>query len=597
MTNPSAKYDAQGDAGIINIVLKRDRRDGMNGSVTASGGYPESYGGGFNLNYRTGKFNFFMNENLRYRSNEGGGDTHQEFFGNAPYATLEQDEEFDRSGWGNYIRFGFEYFMDETNTFTISAFNDYDENDTDGKVRYKYYDASGNLASDILRLNPEEEVGRYNGADFGYRHMFDDKGHELTADYQFENGSSNKLSLITEKWFRGGPGNAPSESVDNLQSETSHLVQVDYVYPISNDHKIEAGLKSHMRELDHEYEVIESGTGATVPVSNHMIYSENIHAAYFTFSNRLNDNWSYQAGLRAEYSDITTDLRYTNELNERDYFDLFPSAFLTYDITPVNSIQASYSRRLHRPRHWLLIPFWNYTDSRNRRVGNPNLDPEYSNSFEIGHLFHTDKGSVNSSVYYRQATGVIEWVERVDGDIILSQPFNIGDRDSYGFEFVIMRQMASWLSLQGSFNVYQYQSSGTFEGISYDRDNTSWFSRASSRVSFTKTTQMQMRLFYMGPRDMIQGERAAMYSVSAGLSQSLWDNNVTVSFNVHDLFDTRKRHMETTTDSFYSDSEFQWRGRSFMLQLTWRFNQDERQKRQDSSGMDMNGGFDDEGGM
>jgi len=596
MTNPSAKYDAQGDAGIINIVLKKDQRSGLNGSVNVSGGYPESYGTGFNLNYRTKKINFFVNEQLRYRSFTGGGDTYQRYFDPDPYATLEQEEEYDRSGWNNYVRFGVDVTFTDKQTVTLSVFNHYGESDTEGLARYRYFDQAGVLMTDVRRVDPEEETERFNGFDVGYRFGINDMGHEFTADYQFETGSENELSLITEEWLVGD-GSTPSEFVDNLEGETRHLVQMDYVLPFGSDHKLEAGLKSHMRELDHEYQVVENGTGATVDISNHMIYQENIHAAYFTWSNRINDHWSYQTGLRAEYSDISTELKGSDELNERDYFDLFPSAFLTYDITPVNSIQTSYSRRLRRPHHWFLIPFWNYTDNRNIRQGNPNLDPEYSDSYEIGHLYHTEQGSISSSVYFRQSTGVIEWVERAEGEIIAARPYNIGDRDSYGFEFQLMRQLASWLNMQGSVNVFNAQSTGEFEGISYDRDYMSWFTRVSSRVSFTKTTQMQLRYFYRGPRETIQGERAGMYSVDLGLSQSLWDNNVTISFNVRDLLDTRKRAMETTTDTFYSDTEFQYHGRTFMLQLTWRFNQDERQKRQSSEMNGMNGGFEDEGGF
>ncbi len=595
MTNPSAKYDAQGDAGILNIILKQEREKGVNGSVNVSGSIPEGYGGGFNLNYRTGKMNYFINEQLRYRSHDGGGSTYQEYYSpDAPFATLDEDEEFDRSGWSNYVRFGFEYMHDDKNTVTVSAFNDYGEDETDAYVHYRYFDDNGVLASDIYRNNPEEETERYNGFDFGYRHLFDTKGHEFTADYQFETGSENELSVITEDVLVG-PDNDLVEYVDNLEGETRHLFQLDYVHPYSEKHKIEAGVKGNMRELDHDYEVIEGGTGTTVDVSNHLIYDENIYAGYFTFSNLLNDTWSYQIGLRGEYSDITTEYRETNEINERDYFDLFPSAFLTYEITPVNSIQASYSRRLMRPHHWFLIPFWNYTDSRNIRRGNPNLDPEYSNSFEIGHLFHTDKGSVSSSVYYRHSTGVIEWFETTEGDVIVSQPYNIGDADHYGFEFEVMYQLMKRLNMQASMNIYQSQSSGSFGGVSYDREFLTWFSRASTRWQFTKTSQLQLRFFYMGPRELLQSERDPIYALDLGLSQNFLDNNLTLAFNVRDLFDTRKRNMKTTTDTFYSDSEFQWRGRTFMLNLTYRFNQDERQKRQPGGMMDN--GFDDEGGM
>ncbi|MBS1262269.1 MAG: Vitamin B12 transporter BtuB [Calditrichaeota bacterium] len=602
MTNPGAKYEAEGNAGIINIVLKREREEGLNGSVSVSTGAPLRGGVGVNLNYRVGRFNLFANEGLNYRSHDGGGDTYQEYYGaGRPYASLDQSRRFDRGGGNNDIRVGVEYLASDSDTWTLSVFNEYSESTTDGRIEYLYYTDSGGLGSHIERNNPEDETERWNGLDFGYRHTFGDPvdgngngAHEFTADYQFETGSEHELSNVTETRLAGGGDNLV-QHVSNHEGETRHLVKADYVHPWSKEHKFELGARSELKVMDHEYGVFEQPSGAQLDVSNHLIYRENVHAAYLSFANRLGDHFSYQAGLRGEYSDVSTELADSSGTYAREYFDLFPSLHLNYDFNPVNTLQASYTRRLRRPHHWYLVPFWNYADSRNIRRGNPNLDPEYTDSYELGHVFHRDHGSLSSSVYYRHTTGEIEWYETANDSVTVSQPYNIGTEDAYGFEFVVIQQFARWLNVQGSLNIFRVMMDGSFGGENYETDDFTWFTRASTRVMFNKATQLQVRLFYRGARETLQGKRRPVVSLDLGLSRSFMSDTFTISANLRDALDTRRWETETWADSFYSRSDFQWRGRTFTIQLTWRFNQDERDKRRRGRG-GMDFGDDFEGG-
>ncbi len=593
MTNPSARFDAEGNAGIINIVMKKEKSKGVNGGVTVQGGFPETYGGSFNLNYRIGKFNLFVNEGADYRSHQGERELYREYYNPNPYAILEENGDRDRSGWSNNFRLGFEYFMTDKQSLTVSGFNKYGENDSEGELEYKYYDANGDLLTHIKRTDPEDGTRRWYEGNVGYRYQFNTNGHELTADYQYETGTDEEISNVTELYLFGGADNIPAyQYVDNLEQEDRHMVQVDYVNPFSQDGKFEAGLKSNMRELDHEYTVTDEANGI-LDVSNQLIYDENIHAAYATYTNKIYD-LSYQLGLRGELSQIKTDFTKTNEVNKRDYADVFPSIHLSYDFTPVNALQLSYTRRLRRPRSWDLVPFRNFSDSRNVRQGNPNLDPEYSDSYEIGHLYHNDRGSMSTALFYRHADGVIQWFETAVDSVVYSKPYNIGTRDEYGVEWILAGSITRWLNLQLSANVFQMYSEGHFLGQDYEAEDFMWMGRGVARVMFTKKDQVQLRGGYRGAHETFQGRFEGHIMMDAGYSHTLWDGDGTLTLGVRDIFATRKHEMEVWTDTFYTHSTFQRRGRVWQASLTYRFNQDksnnrkrQRMQQDNGGGMDM----------
>ncbi len=602
ITNPSARYDADGSAGIINIVMKEDRDDGMNGSVAVFGGYPGRYGISAHLNYRVGKFNMFANESIRYRSNFGEGFSEQDYYNNPYYSALDTDRENDRSGIGNNFRGGFEFFPNRQTTFTLTGFHYYGEDETDSDVTYNYYDLNGDPMDIILRNDPEDALERWYGGTLDFRRTFGEQDHEWTAQIQVETGDETEESSIREYEYSAGENRGDPtlyEDVLNSTDEISYVFQTDYIHPFNEDSRFEIGWKSHIRDFNNDFTVEQlDDEGNPVIIderSNDVNYTENIHAGYATYSNRFHD-LHYQLGLRGEYSDIGTKLKGTGITNNRDYMDWFPSAHLSYELNPVNSILTSYSRRLNRPRYWFLLPYWNYSDSRNVMRGNPNLDPEYTDSYELGYLRHWDTGSLTTSAYYRHTTGVIEMFQSATDTSTLTSFYNLSTRDAVGLEFIGNYNPARWLRLQGNVNIYQAHTEGEKDGQTLDSESNSWFARTSAVISLSREARFQLRFFYRGPQETVQGERKAMSMTDVGFTRTFQNNTWDLTLSVRDLFNTRKREMEIFTDDFYTYSEFRRRSRSVTLRLTYRFNQDRQQRQQDrqTNGTEYDDGYHEE---
>jgi len=299
-------------------------------------------------------------------------------------------------------------------------------------------------------------------------------------------------------------------------------------------------------------------------------------------------------GLRAELSDVSTILVHTNEVNDRNYFDLFPSLHLTYDLPKQNVIQFSYSRRIKRPRFWSLNPFFTFSDSRNLFTGNPDLDPEYTHSVEIGHIKYWDKATVSSAFYYRHTDGVVQRLKTIneDGNTV-SRPENLATEDAFGLEATFTYNFLDWWKVDGDLNFYRSIVDGTNQGEGLESDNFSWFGRLTSLTTFFDT-DFQVRFNYRAPRETVQGSREAMYFMDLAISKDFLKKKGTITLTARDLFNTRKRRYTTFGDNFYTEGEFQWRSRQVKLTLNYRLNQ---KKKRGGSGR---GGFDgggDEGGF
>lgn len=598
VTNPSAKYDAQGTAGIINIVLKKQRAPGVNGSVNVNTGYPHRHGASTNLNYRLGKVNLFLNEGFRYRSMTREGIIEQEFYDNPDFTYLDQKSEWDRGGWGNRLKAGMEYFFDQQTSMTFSGFHSYRQNDNENVIDYEFSTVPNMPTSRIRRTDPEDEIDRWYGGEIDFYKGFNGDGNELTATFKYETGEDIENSLLFEEELFNSSGvlaDDLTQDVYNKESETEMLFQVDYSHIEDKEHKFEFGVKSEMQTRDNDYWVNElDGSGSWVRldnVSDVIKYDENIHAAYVTYANRFGP-LAIQAGVRGEYSDITTSAESASEDYDRDYMDWFPSLHSDYHVTETNSIQLSYSRRIHRPHHWLLIPFYNYSDSRNIRSGNPDLNPEYTDALELGHLYYWDKGSINSSVYYHYTDDVIQRIQTSQDSVIVTKPYNFSERQRYGFEWVATYMPQRGMNFSANFNYFRALTKGTWEGQELDSDDFSWFARFSARYQIARSYQFQARFNYRGPHEGLQGKRKAMYALDLGVSHNFWNGNATLAFNVRDVLNTRKRQYETFADSFYSYSEFQWHPRMMQLTFSYRFNQDkkDRKGRPGANGMDMDNG-------
>lgn len=582
VTNPSARYEAEGMAGVINIILKKEAKQGLNGSFDLTAGYPDRYGASINLNYRQNNLNFFANYGLNYNENPGGGFTYQEFTdGDGVLRFTELDRDRVRTGLSNSVRTGLDYYFSE-NTILTSAFTYRGGDDENfSEIEYRdYVNSLDNLTGIAVRRDEEEEIEPSYEYAMTLRHNFGKEDHELVVDFRYQDNIETERSNIREQFFT--PEYTDTGEPDLLQRSLNEEVQkqligqIDYTLPFGEEGRFEAGLRGSFRDIANEYLVEEFMTDewqALAGLSNDFNYNEDIYAAYGIFGNKFG-NFSFQVGLRAEYSDIVTELLQTNEVNARDYFNIFPSAHVGYELGGNNSVQVSYSRRINRPRFWDLNPFFSFSDARNFRSGNPNLDPEFTDAYEIGHLKYWDNASLSSSLYYRYTTGVIDRIQAFDenGNTI-SQPQNLATEDAFGLEFTFSYTPFKWWDIDGSMNFYRAIVDGGNLAPDLQADFYSWFSRVNSKFDLWEVIDGQIRLNYRAPRRTTQGRDKAEYYMDLALSKDVLNKKGTITLSVRDVFNSRKRRFITDVPGFYREGDFQWRARQAMLTFSYRLNQ------------------------
>ena len=602
ITNPSARYEAEGMAGIINIILKKDRSRGLNGAFDLTAGNPDEYGAALNLNYRKDRFNFFTNYGLRYRKSPGSGNRYQEFFSGDTTFITDQASRRIRGGLSNNLRLGADYFFNDKNILTSSLNLRYTHNDNLQKITYRdYFSNLSNPTGITYRTDDEIETEPSIEYALTYRKLFERQGHELTADFRYQDNNEREKSDFLEQTFApdGIFKTRPDlhQRSDNREYQRNIIFQMDYVQPFNKDGRFEAGLRSGLRDIRTDFLVEqETGDNNWVPLAglnNNFIYGEDIHAVYGIVGNKF-DKFNWQAGLRAEYSDVLTELVQDDSVNHRQYANLFPSAFIGYEISQKSIVQVSYSRRIRRPGFWELNPFMTFSDARNFWSGNPNLDPELTNSYEASFLQYFNKGTLSSSVFYRQTGNVIERIRSQFSDTSsFTRPVNLATRDDYGFEFTWSYDpMKNW-RLNGNANFFRSITEGEFEGQVFTADAYTWFGRMSSRVTLFKKVDLQVNFNYRAPRNTPQGRTLALWHVDPAVSTDLLKGNATLIFSVQDLFNTRRRRFILEGDNFFTEGDWQWRARQATLTFSYRLHQTKQRGKDNRRG---NGGDFDGGG-
>ena len=582
VTNPSARYEAEGMSGIINIVLKKDNKRGLNGSFDLTTGLPKNYGVALNMNYRRDKFNFFTNYSLRYRKGPGKGHQYQEFYEGGETYITDNTSSRERGGLSNSIRFGADYYFNESNILT-TAFNfRYSDDDNFNRIQYRdYVNDFSNQVSFTERTDDEVEKEPNLEYALTYKKLFDRKGHELAFDFRYQNEEESENSIYSEKYYQADevtPLGKPDllQRSKNVEGNSNLIFQMDYIRPFGEQGKLEAGLRSGIRDITNDFQVDQIQDADWMALgnfTNNLIYDENIHAAYATYGNKFG-HVSFQTGLRAEYSEVRTELVQTNEINPRDYFNYFPSIFLGYEFNEKNTFQVSYSRRIRRPGFWELNPFLTFSDARNIWGGNPDLNPEYTNSYEVGYLKYFDKGSVTSSVFYRHTDDVIERIREVTSDTSsTTRPRNLSTRDDYGLEFTFSYDPSKIWRLNGNVNFFRSQTEGEFEGQSFSADTYTWFGRMSSRVTVFKKVDLQVNFNYRAPRENTQGRSLAQWNIDPAASMDILKNKGTLTLSVRDLFNTRRRRYISEGENFLVEGNWQWRARQATLTFNYRLNQ------------------------
>lgn len=591
ITNPSARYDAEGGAGIINILLKKGKNQGINGVVTATTGDPETYGITGTVNFKNEQINLFTTQGYSYRTSPGNSMTDTHYLSpSAQYRFIDERRNNERIRKGYNGSFGFDWFLDETTTWTniFSYRTDKGEN-PDSTVFYNY-DDNRNLLSTRNRFNNQITDGENVEFATNFVKKFKKEGHQLTFDGNVSLNVDNDSALILDD-VNG------NEITFNNQKQTTTQLQTDYVLPINKESRFEAGYRGSFTEnnVDYTEDVFQ--------------YKENVNALYTQFGSKIS-KFSYLLGLRWEDSKIDVNLLGSNDFNVKKYNNFFPSAFLAYELSDESNVSLSYSRRIQRPRGRFLNPFQNRSSDINIFRGNPDLDPSMTDAFDIGYLTKWKKLTLSTSVYLNSTQDVFQFIRRESGDfvdgtpVILSGPINLGKEYRFGFEFTLNYNPFKWWRLNSNFNFFRNETVGEYnyinsanENVNINLDNiaTGWFTRVNSKITLPFKIEWQMNATYNAPQKNFQGKSLGVLSANTALSKDILKDQATISLNVSDIFNSRKRINETNiANVLNSYSEMQWRERQINLSFTYRFNkkknEKERQPRQGGDEGEFMGG-------
>ena len=507
ITNPSVRYDAEGSAGIINIILKKDKRKGFNGAVNLRTGYPWMYGGSLSANYRLKRWNFFASYGFNNRSNVGGGvnltKRYNDIINGDTIFTQITDQTTERKmrRIGHNVRVGADYYITDQDILSAAFMYRYGRLETHPVV--EYYDEFplfGTSSFDVRAEDYVEYEPMYE-ATLSYDKTFERKGRSLKAEVRYFTNAEKSSSDINERVY---PDKQMLFALDSLFQKTSNdqsmnnlQAKIDYVHPFLQKAQWEIGGKYTLRNISSLSKVTQLEDTEYLPLENYCYdyeYREQVAALYTSLGNDWG-RWSGQVGVRVEMTDIMTNLKGyahdgTDSINGgKPYVNFFPSAHLNYSVNENNQFQVSYTRRIRRPGFWQMSPFRSYNDNRNIRLGNPALRPTFMDSYELGYIHFWEKASFNFTAYYRHGTDMIRHYTYEKDSVFYSMPLNFGTANDFGIEAVAQGQMTKWWNLNGNINFFRSYSVGEIDEKTYETESWMLFGRAVSKFKIMKWLQ------------------------------------------------------------------------------------------------------------
>lgn len=575
ITNPSAKYDPEGTAGIINIITKKRSLNGLSGIVSANVGPDDKYGGDLLLNYRTDKFNFMIGGDFNHRDYPGyNKEERHTTINDTTHFLLSEGDRL----WGHQHfsgRFGIEWFPNKNNTIGINVRSGgremRGESVTDFEEWYSYSDERTFYDSESIFTRS----GNFSSLSANYTGIFSDKRHKLDAQFMYymrdgEERSENNLfdtadlindgQISTEKGPAGG-----------------YSYRLNYMQPFSESFNIEAGAQGRFRSGTEINEIFnyepETQEYILQPLYSHDVeYNRNIHAVYGLTKGELN-RFGYQVGLRGEYTYRNIRLTDIDDTYNIDRFDYFPTLHFSYKTVTEHQFMASYSRRIQRPRGWFLEPFLTWTDAYNVRSGNPDLLPEYIDAYEVSYQKEFGKNAFTAEMYYRVTENNIERIQSIYNETVTLHSFeNVGNDYSLGTEVTLNLSPVKWWDANISGNFYDYRVKGELNGQSFDKHSFTWSVRWDNILKLGKETRLQINPYYRAPEEEAQEREEGYFMLNMALRQNLFDNKINLTLQARDVFGTRKREDIIDEPDFYSYELRYHKSPIVMLNITWRIN-------------------------
>jgi len=570
INNPGAKYEAEGVSGIINIIMKADQKTqgyGWNGRV--NGGTEDKYNISTGGMWKKDKITLNGNYSFWRYSLPGKTDLYRDNYTNPTLRTINQKFDWKYKGNSHFGSFGMDFEINKLNTISLVANGFYYDRNINNRNNIYFYDANNILTNSQLYFIKDGRDGYNIEGTLTYTKKFEQKGRDFTTFFNFSRRKEN--TEINYEIF----------DISNFLSETQNEVdyifnflnfQADYVHPVSETGKIEAGLKSNYRLIDGNYTFRQFVNGNWEPIpekqDNDADYKDLISAAYLTYSGNFKD-FSYQAGLRTEHTYLDFSIMKGTEKYNRDYIDIFPSASLSQKIGNENSIQATYSRRINRPNLFFLNPFVEQFDEYTKRSGNPYLNPEYINSFELGYTRYLPIGAVTLTGFFRNTNNTIQFLSSVDSNgISISRPENKGKANTYGLEFILQGGFAKWWTFYTSAS---YFNNNIFDNATYDLNYNAWSVRFNTNASIPDFVDVQLGYFFFGKQITSQGSIDPFQMMNLVVQKSFFEKKLTIGIRIQDLLN-QQRFLRVVNEPEFSQTIYQkTNSRTAFLFLSFNF--------------------------
>lgn len=584
ITNPSVKYDPDGMAGIINVVMKKNVLSGVNGIINVNLGTGKKYGTDLMLNYKTKKYNLFIGGNWNDNTDEGNMKSTRETYANDTTTFLVTEGTRDFSRGGSQIKGGFDYYLTDKTSVTVSSEVGSYNFDSYGGGNLHNYQQPGTLDVYSVQENNSGRNGNYVSANASFLTKFDEMGlHKLEGSFNYRNRDGLSDETIDE--YRSDAGyNQIGEYLsrvitDENSNSNDYRAKLDYTLPLKEGAKFEAGLQSRMENEKEDFN-FRSYNPVTQNFENNplftssMDFKEDIHSIYSTYTGNLKAI-QYVVGLRGEYNkrSITHFKDNVSYPHTLDRFDVFPSAHLSYELVDKSQFMTSYSRRINRPGGRDLDPFPSYMNQYTIRIGNPDLKPEYTDSYEFSYMKKFGNSFVSLETFYRTTNNLMTRIQELKPDGIIYMTTDNLNRDySMGGEIMGNINLTKWLLVNTSFTLYNYKLKGEVLGKSVDKQSTNYSGRMNATIKFSPESRMQLTGFYRGPSVSAQGEQKGMVFTNLSYRQDFMKKKLSATLSVRDLLGTMKMQGTSVGDNFKSTFRMQREPRVLMLTLSYKIN-------------------------
>jgi len=589
ITNPSAKYDAEGQSGIINIVLKKNKKLGLNGNVALTAGNRENYNANTSLSFQNSKVNLYGNYSYRYGNRLGGGYNNISYLNSTfPNAFANQNTDSKSLDKGHNVKAGLDYYLSDKDVLSFSGGFNIRDNDRNEFLTIDQLNSLKNPLELSRRNNSNLGSGGSYDLNLDFSHKFKKPKEEITFNASFSEGDNDNLQIYNTDIY-----NLNGTAVDQLPEiirndgtgiNRNYNIQADYTLPIGKSGKLEAGYRSQVRIAENntfsdQFNNITGNYDVNLSLTNDFNSKDQVHALYANYQNQVK-NFGYQLGLRAE--DATLDTRLgmygaNGQINtvpgKVDYTRLYPSIFLTQKLKSEQQLQLSYSRRVNRPRGWDTNPFVDVSDPLNYRQGNPNLKPEDVHAFELSYSKFWPKITFISTAYLRQTNDVIQRIrtEPDQNGITITTPQNLTKEISSGLELIGRFDVSKAWNFTANANLYQSKIDGVPAFGIVDNSGFTWNANLTNNFVLPYNITLQIKGDYRARQVMAQGTRNAMYGVDAGAKYDFKNKKSSLSLNVRDIFNTRNWSMTTTTTNSVVDFRRYMQGTMASLTYSYRF--------------------------